>query len=78
MLKHLGRSCDVARAAAEIHHLRTSSRFAPFVLLLDLSAPRIEALAPVREKLPGAPWRELPCDGRWVDYARSNSEMRNG
>lgn len=71
-------SCDPQRAGAEVHHLRTGSRFAPRLLLVDSSGPRITALVATTKILPGASWRELPCDGSWVDYVRSKREIRNG
>lgn len=72
-------SCDVSRAGAELQHAVSRTRFAPWLLLIDPSGPRIDGLAPVPAgtRLPGASWRDLPCDGSWVDYARSNTEMVN-
>lgn len=70
-------SCDVARAGAELHHARNRAAFLPWLLLVDTRGPRLAGLAqlPPDTRLPGASWRELPCDGHWVDYARSNTEM---
>jgi hypothetical protein len=70
-------SCDISRAGAEVHHLRTLARFSLWLLLIDSGGPLIAGLAPLPAdvRLPGASWRELPCDGRWVDYLRSKTEM---
>ena len=72
-------SCDIHRAGAEVQHLRTLAPFSRRLLLLDTGGPVIEALAtlPADVRIPGASWRELPCDGRWVDYVRSNTETVN-
>lgn len=73
-------SCDENRAQAELHHLRNLAPFARTLLLMDASGPAIEALVPLDDdvRLPGGSWRELPCDGSWVDYARSKTRMVNG
>jgi hypothetical protein len=63
-----------------VHHLRTSTTFSRWLLVVDTAGPRVSAVAavPAPVRLPGASWRELPCDGSWVDYARSKTEMVNG
>ena len=73
-------SCDVQRAGAEVQHLKTASAFAPYLLLVDMGGPRIERVVPLPPEaalpgasLPSASWRELPCDGTWVNYARSST-----
>lgn len=73
-------SCDSGRAAAEIEHTRSSAAVLPWLLLVDIRGPRIDALvpAPNDRRVPNASWRELTCDGSWVDYARSYVEMENG
>jgi len=73
-------SCDPARATAELQYVRSSAAPLPWLLLMDVGGPRIEALVPVPDdrRVPGAAWRELPCDGSWVDYARSYVEMEKG
>lgn len=76
----LGRgSCDVGRAGAQVHQLRSASVFSRWLLWVDLQQPVILAVVPVPEdgRLPAASWRSLPCDGSWVDYARSYSSMSN-
>lgn len=81
VLHDLGRgSCDLRRAGAEVHHLLTSSAFAPWLLLIDSRSPLLRALvpAPAGRPLPAGSWRTLACDGSWVDYARSNTEMVKG
>jgi hypothetical protein len=73
-------SCDVRRAGAEVHHLQTQTPFSRWLLLIRATMPVIEAVVPVEAetRLPGGSWRELPCDGSWVDYARSKTSMTNG
>jgi hypothetical protein len=73
-------SCDIRRAGAEIHHLQTQSVFSPWLLLIDARRGVIDGVVPLSPdtRLPGASWRELPCDGRWVDYARSKTSITNG
>jgi len=73
-------SCDLGRAGAEIEHARSIAAVLPWLLLVDVRGPQIEAVvpAPPDRRVPGAGWRELPCDGSWVDYARSYVEMENG
>lgn len=70
-------SCDIARAGAEVHHLRTQAPPSRRLVLMDTRGPAIAALAdvPPDVALPGRSWRELPCDGSWVDYVRSNTDM---
>ncbi|MEQ8484557.1 MAG: hypothetical protein RIB46_09355 [Pseudomonadales bacterium] len=74
----LGRgSCDVGRAGAQVHQLRSASVFSRWLLWVDLRQPAILAVVPVPQDppLPSASWRSLPCDGRWVDYARSYTSI---
>jgi hypothetical protein len=63
-------SCDVNRAGAEVQHARSVTPFSRTLLLVDVRGPLIAAVADVPEDrpVPGASWRELPCDGTWVDY----------
>lgn len=69
-------SCDVARAGQEVHAFRSQTRFSPWLLLVDNSAVAVLAVAPVPvdRRLPAPAWRDLPCDGSWVDYARSYTD----
>ncbi|HEX7037378.1 MAG TPA: hypothetical protein VF210_16525 [Pseudomonadales bacterium] len=62
-------SCDVNRAGAEVQYVRTATPFTRVLLLIDTTGPRIEAVGepPGDRRIPGASWRELPCDGSWVD-----------
>jgi hypothetical protein len=73
-------SCDAGRAGAEIEHARSTATVLPWLLLVDIRGPRIEALVPTPHgrRVPGAPWRELACDGAWMDYARSYVDMEKG
>lgn len=68
-------SCDVNRAGAQVQHMRTATPFSRRLLLVDTKGPVIDAIATVPPdlKIPGASWRELPCDGSWVDYARNGA-----
>jgi hypothetical protein len=80
-LHDLGRgSCDLQRAGAQVHQLRSASVFSRWLLWVDLHQPTILARVPVPpdRPLPAAGWRSLPCDGSWVAYARSYSSMSNG
>jgi hypothetical protein len=73
-------SCDIRRAHAHIHHLQANSVFSRWLLLVDAQRSVIEGVVAVPEdaRLPGSSWRELPCDGSWVDYARSKTSIANG
>jgi hypothetical protein len=73
-------SCDARRAGAEIHHLQTQSAFSPWLLLIDTRKSTLDAVVPLPPDtpVPTVSWRELPCDGRWVSYARSKTSMTNG
>ncbi len=69
LLRNLGRgSCDLKRAGAEVQQLQAGATFSPWLLLLDATAMRIEAIVPVPadRKLPTDGWRALPCDGSWI------------
>lgn len=81
LIHDIGRgSCDVDRAGAQVHHASTQAPVLPWLVLLDGARSTVLAVvpAPPGERLPGAGWRELPCDGGWIDYARSKTEMVNG
>ncbi len=80
VIRDVGRgSCDLSRAGQEIHHLRTGTPLCPVLLLVNWSGPSITAVVatPDQERLPAASWRDLPCDGGWVRYARSKTDMVN-
>lgn len=68
-------SCDVSRAGAEVAHLRSRAVPSRVLLLVSTAEPRIEAVVPVPDdvRIPGAAWRELACDGSWVDYVRARA-----
>ncbi len=70
-------SCDLNRAGDEIHHLRTSTQLAPWLLLVDWRQPVLQAVveAPPDRALPTISWRELPGDGWWVRYALSKTDI---
>ena len=61
-------SCDLNRASAEAQHFSLSSRKLNTLMLLDLSVGAILSLIDVEEgtPVPGASWRDLPCDGCWI------------
>lgn len=72
-------SCDVNRARAEVQNLRARARLTRTLLGIDTTGPVLFARMPAPPgPLPHAGWRELPCDGRWVRYLRSNNEITNG
>jgi hypothetical protein len=73
-------SCDVQRAGAEVQQMKTVSPFSAWLILVDTVAPLISAVAPLPagRDLPGASWRELPCDGTWVNYARETQPTGSG
>ncbi len=77
-------SCDITRAGAEVHHMQTTTAASRYLLIIDQdsspSAPAIVGIAqkPDDQPLPSASWRELECNGQWLDYARSYTEMLNG
>ena len=64
-------SCDVQRAGAQVQHMKTAATFAPWLIRIDPKGPRILGVVPLPpgRRLPGASWRELPCDGSWVKLA---------
>ncbi len=69
LLRDLERgSCDLNRARAQAQHFSLSSRALPVLALLDLSAGALLGIVPSPEgrQLPGTSWRELPCDGSWI------------
>ncbi|MCZ6616754.1 MAG: hypothetical protein O7E57_01375 [Gammaproteobacteria bacterium] len=85
LIRDLSRgSCDISRAGAEVHHLRTTIPPCRHLLIVDQNfstgGPAIVGITtkPDDRTLPSASWRELSCDGQWLDYARSNMEMLNG
>ena len=70
LLRDLERgSCDLNRATAEAAHFTLSSQSLPALALLDLSAGTVVATVdvPGGTRIPGAGWRELPCDGSWIE-----------
>ena len=78
LLRDLDRgSCDAGRATAELDHVRSLARAVPGLLLIDTRTPEVVALVPLPadRPVPTGSWRDLPCDGSWIDYARSKVEM---
>ena len=61
-------SCDLNRAGAQAQHFSLSSERLASLVLLDLQAGTVVELLEVPDDLsiPGAGWRELPCDGSWI------------
>lgn len=61
-------SCDLSRAGEEVRQFSlTSDRLAVLVLYDTRSAEVVERIdlgSPA--EVPGASWRELPCDGSWI------------
>ncbi|MFW6093057.1 MAG: hypothetical protein ACODAC_03715 [Pseudomonadota bacterium] len=72
-------SCDISRARAAAHHMRTMAVISRWLLLVDAGVPVVEAVAavPGEVRIPSESWRTLACDGRWVDYLRSNTDTVN-
>ena len=69
LLRDLERgSCDINRARSQAHHFSLSSTRLDLLVLLDLRTGELIALldAPADLEIPGAGWRELPCDGSWI------------
>ena len=62
-------SCDLNRAGEETRHVALASPRTRDLVLLDLNAQTLVAvLRPSSESpVPGAGWRELECDGRWIE-----------
>ncbi|MCZ6642398.1 MAG: hypothetical protein O7F71_12540 [Gammaproteobacteria bacterium] len=77
-------SCDITRAGSEIHHMQTTLPDSMYLIIIDQnyspSGPAISGIAPkpADRPLPSASWRELICDGEWLDYTRSYPQMLNG
>jgi len=74
LLRNLDRgSCDLRRAGAELQQLQMSTSFSQWLLLVDARDVCITSIVPIpaTPRLPAASWRDLPCDGSWVDYAQS-------
>ena len=63
-------SCDLNRATAQAQHFTLTSQALPMVVLLDLRAGTlcsvVKLAEDVRADVPVASWRELPCDGSWI------------
>lgn len=69
LLKDLHRgSCDLTRARDQAYHFSLTSARLALLALLDLAAGELVELlqAPDGAEIPGASWRELPCDGSWI------------
>ncbi len=72
-------SCDVRRAGAEVQHVRQLAPLLPLLLLVDTAGPVVEAIVGADDvKIPTGSWRSLPCNGEWIDYARSKTDIVNG
>ena len=62
-------SCDIRRAGEQARHFSLTSRPLHQLILLDVAARsllRVLTADPARP-IPGAGWRELECDGAWID-----------
>lgn len=62
-------SCDLGRAREEIRHVSLSSDRVPALLLYDTKTATLLARVTLggAGEVPWAGWRELPCDGRWIE-----------
>lgn len=68
LLRNLERgSCDIRRAGEEVRHFAQGAERLPWLVLLDTDAHRVVALVDHPGPVPGASWRELPCDGSLID-----------
>ena len=63
-------SCDLNRASAQAQHFTLTSQALPIAVLLDLRAGALRSVVElpedIRAEVPVASWRELPCDGSWI------------
>jgi hypothetical protein len=61
-------SCDLSRAGEQARHLSLSSTRLPGLVLLDLHGNVLLRIVEtdVDVAVPGDSWRELACDGRWI------------
>ena len=68
LVKDLERgSCDLNRAGAEAQHFSLTSERLPNLVLLDLGEGSLVRMIDAGDtQVPGASWRELPCDGSWI------------
>jgi len=69
LLRDLERgSCDLNRARDQAHHFSLTSTRVAELALLDLAAGQLIRMvkAPENEAIPGASWRDLSCDGSWI------------
>ena len=61
-------SCDLSRAVEEVRHVSLTSDRLPVLLLFDTRTGEVVERIPLATPadVPGAGWRELPCDGEWI------------
>jgi len=74
LLRDLERgSCDLARAGEEVRHFSLISERLPVLLLLDTDENVIRRRIDVvdADAIPAASWRELPCDGEWIERTQA-------
>ena len=70
LLKDLARgSCDLNRATEEVRQFSLASTRLPVLLLVDARAQTVLSLSEVAPgtHIPGTGWRDLPCDGSWIE-----------
>lgn len=70
LLRDLARgSCDLNRATEEVRQFSLASTRLPALLLLDTVQRTISSLTEVAPgtRIPGTGWRDLPCDGSWIE-----------
>lgn len=73
LLRDLRRgSCDINRAGEEVRQFTLASERLPVLWLVNTSARVLEDVIDTRDlgELPTGGWRELPCDGRWIERAQ--------
>lgn len=69
LLRDLDRgSCDLRRAQEQVRHFGLSSERLSALLLLNQRTSQVSRIIEVPEGdlVPGAGWRDLPCDGSWI------------
>jgi len=63
-------SCDINRAEGEVQHLESRSSLLPVVVAME--GGLVTGLRQLNDlgELPLSQWRDLPCDGQWLAFAR--------
>lgn len=61
-------SCDLRRAGEEVRHFALTSDRLPALVLFNTRTSTVTDVIELDQprSVPGAGWRELPCDGSWI------------